>query len=951
MKKTLKFLALAIVSLFVMPAMTALAQEMPQMPQLPLDPQVRKGVLPNGLTYYIRHNEKPKGQADFYIAQKVGSILEEDHQRGLAHFLEHMCFNGSENFPGNGMISWLETVGVKFGQNLNAYTAIDETVYNIANVPVARKSVQDSCLLILHDWADGLLLEPDEIDKERGVIHEEWRSRNKGSQRILEQILPALYPGLKYGYRLPIGTMEVVDNFKPQALRDYYEAWYRPDLQGIVVVGDIDVDYIEGKIKEIFSPIKMPKNAKERVYPAVPDYNKTVYGIGHDKEMNVNVIEMSWLSDPLPQELRNTQIYYMTQYMQSMISMMLNNRFNEITSKPDAPFAQADVNFGGFLVSSRVKDAFSLSVVAKDENLEPAFAAAYREVLRAARGGFNQSELTRARDEYLSSIERAYNNRASIESGTFVNQYVRNFLDGDPAPGIETVYTMMNQMAPMIPLEAMNQALAETVAGQSRAVLVMQPDNEKNVYATEQGIDAAIKKVDAENIEAFVDNAKTEPLIEKLPAPGKIVSESKNDNWGTTEYVLSNGVRVILKQTKFKEDEILMEAQALDGYAAMCPRNGEKPAELASIKLLPYSADNFSLGSYTSNDLSKYLAGKQVGMGFSMGAYTREINGSTTPKDLKTLMELVYSAFTGLSYDAEEFKAFQSQMSAMLATQTKTPDYKFSKMLMENLFKSPMRQALTAEDVTAATAEGTTKVMKALTNNAADYTFVFVGNIDEAAFRPLVEQYIATLPANPAFSIKQVEEYNAADFITPGDANVTMATKMEQPTTYVAVFQTANMPVNPKNQRMAEIIGQVLTKRLLKTVREEMGAVYSIGANGGESSMGPMNVNLQSAFPMKPEMKEQVLKVVADEFNAIGNDLTEAELSDIRNFMVKEAKENLEKNNGWLNGITGWLIHGNDAFTTRVATLEGITVDDVKAYAKAVMAQKNYKVLILEPEK
>ena len=228
---------------------------------------------------------------------------------------------------------------------------------------------------------------------------------------------------------------------------------------------------------------------------------------------------------------------------------------------------------------------------------------------------------------------------------------------------------------------------------------------------------------------------------------------------------------------------------------------------------------------------------------------------------------------------------------------------------------------------------------------------MFVGNIDEAAFRPLVEQYIATLPANPAFSIKQVEEYNAADFITPGDANVTMATKMEQPTTYVAVFQTANMPVNPKNQRMAEIIGQVLTKRLLKTVREEMGAVYSIGANGGESSMGPMNVNLQSAFPMKPEMKEQVLKVVADEFNAIGNNLTEAELSDIRNFMVKEAKENLEKNNGWLNGITGWLIHGNDAFTTRVATLEGITVDDVKAYAKAVMAQKNYKVLILEPEK
>ena len=335
MKKTIKQVMVLMAGLFALGASAQMAD------QLPVDDAVRQGVLPNGLTYYIRHNETPKGQADFYIAQKVGSILENDDQRGLAHFLEHMCFNGTQNFPGNDVITWLESVGVKFGQNLNAYTSIDETVYNISNVPTARESVQDSCLLILHDWADGLLLDSKEIDKERGVIHEEWRSRNVGQQRILEQLLPKLYPDSKYGYRMPIGTMEVVDNFPHQVLRDYYEAWYRPDQQGIIVVGDVDVDRIETKIKEIFSPIPMPENAKAREYEEVPDTEGTIYAVGTDPEQQISLFYIFFKNEVMPKEQRNTMIYMVTDYITDMISSMLNARYQEMMSNPDVPFAQA----------------------------------------------------------------------------------------------------------------------------------------------------------------------------------------------------------------------------------------------------------------------------------------------------------------------------------------------------------------------------------------------------------------------------------------------------------------------------------------------------------------------------------------------------------------------------------------------------------------------------------
>ena len=450
--------------------------------ELPADPQVRHGVLPNGLNYYIRHNETPKGQADFFIAQKVGSILENDDQRGLAHFLEHMCFNGTKNFPGNQLITWLESVGVKFGQNLNAYTGTDETVYNISAVPTARVGVQDSCLLILHDWADDLLLDGEEIDKERGVIHEEWRSSNVGRMRILEQILPTMYPESKYGYRLPIGTMEVVDNFPHQALRDYYEAWYRPDQQGIIVVGDIDVDRIEGKIKELFGPIEMPAAAKPREIEEVPDTEGTIYAIGADKEMQFPMFNIFFKNEVMPKEMRNTMIYMVSDYIFDMISSMLNNRYAELAKDPSTPFAVGMADYSNYLFANS-EDALSLTGVAKGDDMIPAFKSVYRELLRALRGGFTITEYDRARSQYLSDLENAYNNREKHDNTAYAREIVRHFIDNVPMPGIETEYQMMSGIANQIPVDAINQSLQQLVTDDNRVVVNISVIIEYGAYA------------------------------------------------------------------------------------------------------------------------------------------------------------------------------------------------------------------------------------------------------------------------------------------------------------------------------------------------------------------------------------------------------------------------------------------------------------------------------------
>ena len=915
-----------------------------QMPQaLPADPAVRIGKLDNGLTYYIRHNETPKGQADFFIAQSVGSILENDEQRGLAHFLEHMCFNGTENFPGNSLIDWLETVGVKFGQNLNAYTGLDETVYNISSVPVDRTGVQDSCLLILHDWADGLLLDPEEIDKERGVIHQEWRRSNVGSMRILEQILPEAYPNSPYGVRLPIGTMEVVDNFPPQVLRDYYETWYRPDNQAVIVIGDIDPDYIEKKIVEIFSPIKMPENAPVRFRPEVPDNEGTIYAMGSDKEQKVPELMLAFKQSErlLPDELKNTAMYYPVHYMINMAQRMLNDRLTEAGKKPDASFANGSAMIGEFFISP-TKDAFTIEVVAKGDETLTALQDVYAEALRAARYGFTVTEYERAKADYLSSMERLYNQREKTQNSTYAREYARNFTQKEPAPGIEYEYQMAQQLVQMIPLEAINSLLPELLSSQdNRVVIGLFPDNGTFQIPTQEQIAQTISATEAMELEAYKDEMKDTPFIPELPVAVKAEKTTVDDATGITTLLYPNGLTVKVKPTDFKSNQIVFSGIAKGGLSVTTPD------EAPSVIFLPYAMSEHGFGDYNNTDLKKYLYGKEISFDINFSPYTTSMDGETTPKDLPTLMELIYMAFKDINITDDEFASMKSRLATQLANQESDPNYVFSKELVANLYKAPAQQLITTETLEKADRETILSIVHNMMAHPGRFTLVFVGDIDMNTFVPLADQYLGSLTAPRTMPVQYIEN---PDFeFTKGNVNIEKTTPMQTPQTYVAITASANMPYTPKSKIETSMAAQILSNRLLKKIREEMGAVYSIGAGARMDRLGDQNVILQIPFPMDPAQREAVLNEINSILKDMSTSVNAEELDPIKEYMVKNAKESLVKNEDWAGFIAAETLNGVDTFTNTIETVQSVTPEDIAAFMNQLINAGNFRVLTLDP--
>ena len=911
-------------------ALVSMAQQ-PQMPSIPTDPNVRIGKLDNGLTYYIRHNELPEDRADFYIAQKVGSILEEENQRGLAHFLEHMCFNGTTNFPGKGIINWLESIGVKFGENLNAYTSIDETVYNIDNVPVIRDGIVDSCLLILHDWANDLTLAEKEIDNERGVIHEEWRTGQGAMMRMYEQALPKAFEGSKYGHRLPIGTIEVIDNFPYQALRDYYEKWYRPDQQGIVVVGDIDVDKVEAKIKEIFSPIKMPANAAERVYEQVPDNKEPIITITKDKEQPTTMIYI-WHKHPAtPNEAKGNMGYLVQNYMFSMIESMLNARLEELRQSANPPFIAAAAEESDFLLAKTTK-AFAGLAISKEDGIPTAISTLVREIERARKFGFTSSEYARAKADYLRALESAYNERDKMKNDEYVQEYVNHFLNNEPIPGIEAEYAIMNQLVPNIPIEAINSILPQLIKDENIVINVFGPNKEAMVYPTEAEILKILQDTKAEEITAYEDNVSDEPLMKEVPKAGKIV-KTEEGPFGSTALTLSNGVRVVIKNTDFKADEIRMTGFSPGGNSVFGTN------EPLQVKMLNSVAGLGGLGNFSNVDLEKVLAGKKVSISASINGLTERVSGSCSPKDLETLMQLVYLTFTAPRMDDAAFESFKQRTNASLANQEANPMTALTDTLQKELYGNhPMAGRIKSEMIDQIDYNRIMEMYKDRFKEAGDFTFLFVGNINLEEAKPLIETYLGGLP-----TINRKENFKDIEMnIRKGTHKNVFEKQMETPKATVISVISGHCDFTPKNNLLMAMLSQIMNMVYIETIREKEGASYGVSAMGQMNCYPKPEANFQIYFDTDPAKREKMEQIVMSELQKVAQEGPNPEhLAKVKEYMLKQYTESIKENGYWLNQLLEYYFSNIDMNTNYEKLVNETTAEDVKNFAKALLDQGN----------
>lgn len=907
-----------------------------QMPNVPLDPNVKKGTLPNGLTYYIRHNEWPEKRVDFYIAQKVGSMQEDDNQRGLAHFLEHMCFNGTTHFPGDNLKQYLERIGVKFGENLNAYTSVDETVYNINNVNVETVGAIDSCLLILHDWSHDLLLEGKEIDKERGVINEEWRMRSSATMRMYEKGFPILYEGSKYAYRLPIGTMDVVMNFPHKAIRDYYKKWYRPDLQALVIVGDINVDEIEQKIKDMFADIQpAAADAAKREYYPVPNNQEPIVAVLKDKEQDQSSCMIMWKDEAFPEDQKQSLAYTLTNYAISAGESMFDDRISEILQKPNAPFLGAGFGYGQYIIS-KTKAAFQGSTSFKDDAYAPAIKALYREILRAKKFGFTASEYERFKSEYLSQVESAYKHRDKTSNTSYVNQYVKHFLDNEQAPGIEYLYQIANQMVPNIPVDMVNQVYAQ-IPDSNLVVAFFCPDKEGYNYPTKEEVLKILKEVEAENIEPYVENVSSEPILKNLPKPGKVKS-IKDAEYGFKLITLSNGVKVYAKHTDYSPNQISMTATSWGGTSLYDNSEAVLAGSAAALTQLG------GLGEFSATDLTKKLAGIQASAGASIDARSEGIGGSCVKKDLETMLQLTYLRFTAPRMDKEAFDSNMQRTKVALEQQELDPMTALRDTLIKVVYNNNVRakRIRANEYESLINYDRAIEIYKQRFADADDFTFYFIGDLDINELADLLAKYIAPLP-----TVKGSEKYKKIDLkITDGVVENVFEKTLETPNAISVFMYKAPMETNLKNILMVDMLEQVMSMVYTESVREDEGGAYGVPVNGELQEYPDPIAIMQIQLPTAPEKRVRMTEVVYQGIEEVcTKGPKEEQLQKIKEYLLRSHDEKIKTNGYWLNQIINITRDKRNFVDGYNDIVNSITIDDIKECANKIFHSGNKLVI------
>ena len=908
---------------------------------LPNDPAVRTGKLENGMTYYIRHNDQPAQRAEFYLATDVGAFQEDDDQDGLAHFLEHMCFNGTKNFPGKALLEWLQSIGAEFGRNINASTGFEQTQYMLNNIPVVRESILDSCLLVLHDYSHFVTNDPAEIDAERGVILEEKRTRNDASWRLFEKSLPYYYGDTPYSRRTLIGGEEQLKTFKYESLTRFYETWCRPDLQAVIVVGDVDVDQVEAKIKSIFADIPAPVNPKEKVLHKIPDNVEPIVGILTDPELTSSSIEVMWKSEPMPKEFMNTDVAFMTDLIKMYVRLIMRERFNDITSKPDAPFLG-----GSFYISNLCNscDATMGTVSFKEGDAVNAFTAYMTEIEKMKRFGFTDGEVQRAKDNIISSYERAVEAAPTRKNAEFVYPLLYNFYDNSPYMEPETELQLAQMVCAQLNATILNQVAAQLITDENMVILYQGPEKEGLANPTEKEITDVLAAVKNADIAANVEDSVNEPLISK-ELKGSPVKKAKETIYGATEWTLKNGITVYVLPTTHKQDQVLFNIELRGGKTLIATE--DLPSFEDNVWAL--FQQNSGISKFSGTQVPKMLAGKNLSVTPYIGGSLHGVSGSSTPKDFETALQIAYLYFADPRFDESEYETGIQQIKAILPNIAKNPDFILQNEMNKILYgNNPRTIELNEENLAKASLATIERVYRELFKDGAGAKVTIVGNVNPDEIKPLVEKYIGSIAKG-----KKADEINLGNFtgFAKGEVDELVKIPMETPKSTVLQLYSAYMPVDTKTEVALSVANYVLDMIYTKTIREEEGGTYGVGTAMVAQRLPLERVLIQVQFDTNPESAAKLRELASKGLRELAENGPEL---DKFNMAIENLKKNIPEsrisNSYWRSNITSYYNHGIDYDAEYEAAVGSITPDDVKAVLQAVLAQNNLIEITSAPQ-
>ena len=903
---------------------------------LPLDPRVRTGVLPNGLRYYVRENDRPEKRAELRLVVNAGSILEDEDQRGLAHFVEHMAFNGTRHFAKNELVAYLESIGMRFGADLNASTSFDETVYALT-LPTDSAAALEKGLLILEDWAHGLTFDHGEIQRERGVVTEEWRLGQGAGSRIRDKQLPVIFSGSRYATRLPIGTKGSLDSATDMALVRFYREWYRPNLMAVVAVGDFDADSMVARIRARFSSLTNPSAARPRTLATVPDHDSTLVSIATDPEVTYNSVAVMWL---LPPGERGTVRAFRQSLVESLYNRMLNERLSEIAQRPGAPFIRASSAKSDLV---RTKDFYQLGAVVQNGGIERGLEAILTEAARVDAHGFTAGELERARANMLRGYERAYAERDKTYSASLAAEYVENFLSGEPAPGIAYEYAAVRQLLPTVTLDDVNRLGRDWISDRNRVVLVDAPDKPGTTVPNRAALLAVFDRVRGRPVTAYVDSASSAPLLERAPKAGRITSERTIAGVGITEWRLSNGARVLLKPTDFQADQVLMRAYS-PGGTSLVADSDYVAAATATVVLAEGGVGRLSLP-----DLRKRLAGKAVGVSPSLGDGEEGMSGSASPRDLETMLQLTYLYFTAPRADSAAFTAFQQRARAALANRGASPEAAFQDTLQVTLARHHFRaRPFTASLVNEMSLDRSLAIYRDRFANAGDFTFVFVGNVSPDSLRPLVERYIASLP-----STGRRERARDTGVAPPAGVVERVVRRGTEPKAETAIVFSGPFEFSRDNRFALGALADVLEIELRDALREQLGGTYGVTVSAqGERDPRP-SYTLGIEFGSAPDRAESLTTALFAQLDTLERSgPSAATLAKVKEADLRARETSLRQNGYWLSQIVtfdrlGWPLAEIPAGDRLIAALDAKTVQEA---ARRYLNEKRYVKVVLLPE-